>query len=99
MAGITATDFTVMKNGMAELGTKSPISLPGPVEPHYVLESYLTFEGFGLDEKRKRHYLDAYVQASSRDIEYLRRLGNLSSFIHPELHLLCAYEQVLVTYA
>lgn len=87
---------------MAELGTKSPISLPGPVEPHYVLESYLTFEGFGLDEKRKQHYLDAtvaYVQASSRDIEYLRRLGNLSSFIHPELHLSCAYGQVLVTYA
>lgn len=80
MAGITAIDFTVMKNGMAELGTKSPISLPGPVEPHYVLESYLTFEGFGLDEKRKRHYLDAtvaYVQASSRDIEYLRRLSSL----------------------
>lgn len=85
MGGIITTDFAIMKNRMAELGIKSPISLPGPVEPHYVLGSYLTFEGFGLDEKGKRHYLDAtvaYLQASARHRQYLRRLGNLSSSLY-----------------
>ena len=80
MAGIITVKLTVMKNGMADLGTKSPLFLPGPVEPHYGPGRYLTFEGFSVDEHGKQHYLDAtvaYRQATLRCIEYLRRFGML----------------------
>jgi hypothetical protein len=43
-----------MKNGMADLGMKSPIYLPGPVEPHYGPGRYITFEGFSVDEHGKQ---------------------------------------------
>ncbi|KAI4255287.1 MAG: hypothetical protein L6R42_006815 [Xanthoria sp. 1 TBL-2021] len=78
MAGIITLKLTVMKNGMAELGMKSPIFLPGPVEPHYGPGRYLTFEGFSVDENGKQHYMDAtvaYRQTTLRCIEYLRRFG------------------------
>lgn len=78
MAGIITIKFDVMKNGMADLGMKSPIFLPGPVEPHYGPGRYLTFEGFSVDEKGKQHYMDvtvAYRQTTLRCIEYLKRFG------------------------
>ncbi|KAI4207920.1 MAG: hypothetical protein LQ346_000257 [Caloplaca aetnensis] len=78
MAGVITVKLTVMKNGMADLGMKSPMFLPGPVEPHYGPGRYLTFEGFSVDEKGKQHYLDAtvaYRQTTLRCIEYLRRFG------------------------
>lgn len=78
MAGIITLKLTVMKNGMADLGMKSPIFLPGPVEPHYGPGRYLTFEGFSVDENGKQHYMDAtvaYRQTTLRCIEYLRRFG------------------------
>jgi formamidase len=43
-----------MKNGMADLGMKSPIYLPGPVEPHYGPGRYITFEGFSVDHHGKQ---------------------------------------------
>ena len=84
MAGVITLKLTVMKNGMAELGMKSPIFLPGPVEPHYGPGRYLTFEGFSVDENGKQHYMDAtvaYRQTTLRCIEYLRRFGEYSSSI------------------
>ncbi|KAL9035321.1 MAG: hypothetical protein Q9214_006637, partial [Letrouitia sp. 1 TL-2023] len=78
MAGIITVKLSVMKNGMADLAMKSPIFLPGPVEPHYGPGRYLTFEGFSVDEKGKQHYMDAtvaYRQSTLRCIEYLRRFG------------------------
>ena len=78
MAGILTVKLTVMKNGIKDLDMKSPIFLPGPVEPHYGPGRYLTFEGFSVDEHGKQHYLDAtvaYRQACLRTIEYLRRFG------------------------
>lgn len=78
MAGIITLKFTVMKDGMAQMGTQSPIYLPGPVEPHYGPGRYLTFEGFSVDETGKQHYMDAtvaYRQTCLRAIEYLRRYG------------------------
>jgi len=78
MAGVITIKFNVVKNGMADLALKSPIFLPGPVEPHYGPGRYLTFEGFSVDEHGKQHYLDAtvaYRQAVLRCIEYLRRYG------------------------
>ncbi|KAL8928495.1 MAG: hypothetical protein Q9208_001729 [Pyrenodesmia sp. 3 TL-2023] len=78
MAGVITVKLTVMKNGMADLGMKSPMFLPGPVEPHFGPGRYLTFEGFSVDEKGKQHYLDAtvaYRQTTLRCIEYLRRFG------------------------
>ncbi|KAF2102237.1 Acetamidase/Formamidase [Rhizodiscina lignyota] len=78
MAGVITIKFTVMKNGMAELGTKSPIYIPGPVEPQFGPGRYIYFEGFSVDEQGKQHYLDAtvaYRQTSLRCIEYLRRYG------------------------
>ncbi|MCJ1294259.1 hypothetical protein MMC34_005817 [Xylographa carneopallida] len=78
MAGIITLKLSVMKNGIADLGMKSPIFLPGPVEPHYGPGRYLTFEGFSVDEHGKQHYLDAtiaYRQTTLRCIEYLKRFG------------------------
>jgi len=78
MAGVITINFKVMKNGMADLGMKSPIFLPGPVEPHFGPGRYLTFEGFSVDEHGKQHFLDitvAYRQTTLRCIEYLRRFG------------------------
>ena len=79
MAGIITLKLTVMKNGIEDLGgMKSPLFLPGPVEPHYGPGRYLTFEGFSVDERGKQHYMDAtvaYRQATLRCIEYLRRFG------------------------
>jgi len=78
MAGVVTINFSVMKNGISDLGIKSPIYLPGPVEPHYSPGRYLTFEGFSVDEHGKQHYMDvtvAYRQTILRCIEYLRRFG------------------------
>ena len=71
-------NFKVMKNGIRDLGMKSPLYLPGPVEPHYGPGRYLTFEGFSVDQHGKQHYMDvtvAYRQTTLRCIEYLRRFG------------------------
>jgi len=78
MAGIITANFKVLKNGMSNLGIKSPIYLPGPVEPHFSPSRYLTFEGFSVDQHGKQHYMDvtvAYRQTILRCIEYLRRFG------------------------
>jgi len=78
MAGVITMKFSVIKNGMQDLAMKSPIFLPGPVEPNFGTGRYLTFEGFSVDDNGKQHYLDAtiaYRQAVLRCIEYLRRFG------------------------
>ena len=78
MAGIITINFKVVKNGMADLGLKSPIYIPGPVEPQFGPGRYIYFEGFSVDEHGKQHYMDAtvaYRQTSLRCIEYLRRFG------------------------
>ena len=78
MAGVITLKLSVMKSGMKDLDMKSPLFLPGPVEPHYGPSRYLTFEGFSVDEKGVQHYMDAtvaYRQATLRCIEYLRRYG------------------------
>lgn len=69
MAGIITINFKVIKNGMADLGLKSPIYLPGPVEPLFGPGRHIYFEGFSVDEHGKQHYMDltvAYRQASLR---------------------------------
>lgn len=78
MAGIITINFKVMKNGIADLGLKSPIYIPGPVEPHFGPGRCIYFEGFSVDEHGKQHYMDvavAYRQTTLRCIEYLRRFG------------------------
>jgi formamidase len=78
MAGIITLKFSVMKNGIADLGMKSPIFHPGPVEPQFGPGRYLTFEGFSVDEHGRQHYMDAtvaYRQTTLRVIEYLKRFG------------------------
>ena len=81
IAGVITLKLTVMKGGQAQLGMvngKSPIFLPGPVEPQFGPGRMLTFEGFSVDENGKQHYMDAtvaYRQTTLRIIEYLRRFG------------------------
>jgi formamidase len=80
MAGVITLKFSVMKNGVAELAMKSPIYIPGPVEPQFGPGRYIYFEGFSVDENGKQHYLDttvAYRQTCLRVVEYLRRYGTL----------------------
>lgn len=69
MAGIITINFKVLKNGMADLGMKSPIYIPGPVEPQFGPGRYIYFEGFSVDEHGKQHYMDvtvAYRQTTLR---------------------------------
>jgi hypothetical protein len=78
MAGVITLKFSVMKDGIKQLDMKSPIYIPGPVEPQFGPGRYIYFEGFSVDEHGKQHYLDttvAYRQTSLRVIEYLRRFG------------------------
>ncbi|KAI0906934.1 formamidase [Ustulina deusta] len=78
MAGIITINFKVVKNGIRNLGLKSPIYIPGPVEPQFGAGRHIYFEGFSVDEHGKQHYMDvtvAYRQTSLRCIEYLRRFG------------------------
>lgn len=90
IAGEITIKFTVIKNGMADLGLKSPIYIPGPVEPQFGPGRYIYFEGFSVDENGKQHHMDAtvaYRQTSLRCIEYLRRYGKLAP---PLLIKICA---------
>lgn len=83
MAGVITIKFSVMKGGMQQLGMKSPIYVPGPVEPQFGPGRYIYFEGFSVDEKGKQHYLDAtvaYRQTCLRVIEYLKRYGTWIAF-------------------
>ena len=78
MAGIITLKFGLMKSGVADLGMKSPIFIPGSVETQFAPGRMLTFEGFSVDERGKQHYLDvnvAYRQTCLRVIEYLTRFG------------------------
>lgn len=94
MAGVITLKLSVMKSGIKHLDMKSPLFLPGPVEPHYGPSRYLTFEGFSVDEKGVQHYMDAtvaYRQATLRCIEYLRRYGEFFFcffFVFCFLHIL-----------
>lgn len=93
MAGVITLKFSVMKGGVKELDMKSPIYIPGPVEPTYGPGRMLYFEGFSVDEEGKQHYLDAtvaYRQSCLRVIEYLRRFGTLS----PSLYLTSTYHRL-----
>jgi formamidase len=70
MAGVITLKFSVMKNGMAQLGM-----------PQFGPGRYIYFEGFSVDETGKQHYLDAtvaYRQTCLRVVEYLRRFGMFS---------------------
>ncbi|ESA41975.1 formamidase, variant [Neurospora crassa OR74A] len=78
MAGVITINFKVIKNGVEGMGLKSPIYIPGPVEPSFGPGRYIYFEGFSVDEHGKQHYMDvtvAYRQTVLRCIEYLRRFG------------------------
>jgi acetamidase/formamidase len=68
MSGVITINFKVMKNGIADLGMKSPLYLPGPVEPHYGPGRYLTFEGFSVDEHGKQVSLTLhFCRSKSQD--------------------------------
>ncbi|KAI0475036.1 formamidase [Xylariaceae sp. FL0804] len=83
MAGVITINFKVVKNGMADLGLRSPIYLPGPVEPQFAPGRHIYFEGFSVDEHGKQHYTpktDVAVATPTQQqragvIEYLRRFG------------------------
>lgn len=65
MPGEITLKFTVMKGGMEQIGMKSPIYVPGPVEPQFGPGRYIYFEGFSVDEHGKQHYMDATVVSAS----------------------------------
>lgn len=81
MAGVITIKFKVIKDGQSKLGMvngKSPIYIPGPVQPQFGPGRMLYFEGFSVDEHGKQHYMDAtvaYRQSCLRVIEYLKRYG------------------------
>lgn len=87
MAGVITINFKVLKGGVADLGMKSPIYIPGPVEPSFGPGRYIYFEGFSVDEHGKQHYMDvtvAYRQTT------LRTLHTLSSIPEPPSPLFSA---------
>lgn len=78
MAAVITLKFSVMKGGISQLAMKSPIFIPGPVQPQFSPGRMLTFEGFSVDETGKQHFLDAsvaYRQTCLRVIEYFKRFG------------------------
>lgn len=78
MAGVITIKFKVIKNGVEQLAMKSPIYIPGPVEPNFGPGRHIYFEGFSVDSEGKQHFLNttvAYRQTTLRCIEYLRRYG------------------------
>jgi formamidase len=81
IAGEITIKFEVIKDGQKKLGMnggKSPIYIPGPVQPQFSPGRMIYFEGFSVDEHGKQHYLDttvAYRQSCLRVIEYLKRFG------------------------
>ncbi|KAK5057500.1 hypothetical protein LTR84_011500 [Exophiala bonariae] len=81
IAGVITIKFQVIKDGQAKLGMvggKSPIYIPGPVQPQFSPGRMIYFEGFSVDEHGKQHYMDAtvaYRQTCLRVIEYLKRFG------------------------
>lgn len=78
MPGVITLKFNLIKSGQDVLGSKSPIFIPGPVEPQFGPGRYIYFEGFSVDEHGKQHYMDATVafrQTVLRAIEYLKRYG------------------------
>ncbi|KAH7018341.1 acetamidase/Formamidase [Microdochium trichocladiopsis] len=78
MAGVITINFKVIKNGMRALNMKSPIYVPGPVEPQFGPGRHIYFEGFSVDEHGRQHYMDvtvAYRQTILRCIEYLTQFG------------------------
>lgn len=91
MAGVITIKFSVMKDGVNHLSMKSPIYIPGAVEPNFGPGRHIYFEGFSVDSQGKQHYLDttvAYRQTVLRCIEYLRRYGYSDQQIY--LLLSCA---------
>lgn len=71
MAGVITVNLKVLKGGVADLGMKSPIYIPGPVEPSFGPGRYIYFEGFSVDEHGKQHYMDvtvAYRQTTLRTL-------------------------------
>lgn len=91
MAGVITIKFSVMKDGVNHLSLKSPIYIPGAVEPNFGPGRHIYFEGFSVDSEGKQHYLDttvAYRQTVLRCIEYLRRYGYSDQQIY--LLLSCA---------
>jgi formamidase len=91
MAGVITIKFSVMKNGVEHLAMKSPIYIPGAVEPNFGPGRHIYFEGISVDSEGKQHFLDttvAYRQTVLRCIEYLRRYGYSDQQIY--LLLSCA---------
>lgn len=87
MAGIITINFKVIKNGMADLGSspgqplKSPIYIPGPVEPHFGPGRHIYFEGFSVDQHGRQHYMDvavAYRQTCLRACFFLSSSSSAS---------------------
>lgn len=87
MAGVITIKLKVLKNGVADLGMKSPIYIPGPVEPQFGPGRYIYFEGFSVDEHGKQHYMDvtvAYRQTTLR--EYPAAVSSLSRRFPGDTH-------------
>lgn len=59
MAGVITLNLRVLRNGMADLALRSPIYIPGPVEPQFGPGRYVYFEGFSVDEhgRQRMHSL------------------------------------------
>ena len=75
MAGVITIKFQVVKNGVAELGgLKSPIYIPGPVEPQFGPGRMIYFEGFSVDQHGKQHYMDVTVAYRQTILRKSRRL-------------------------
>lgn len=66
MAGVITINFSIIKNGVNNLGLKSPIYIPGPVEPQFGPGRYIYFEGFSVDESgRQRMFLPFFHFSNS----------------------------------
>ncbi len=86
MAGVITINFKVLKNGIANLGLKSPIYMPGPVEPQFGPGRYIYFEGFSVDEKGKQRISSPFPSLLLTHILFPPLSCFLSPFVTPNTH-------------
>ena len=82
MAGVITVNCSVIKNGVANLGLKSPIYIPGPVEPQFGPGRYIYFEGFSVDE-RGRQRAFSFVSLSLSPLPGYVSIPSVIFSLHP----------------
>jgi acetamidase/formamidase len=76
MAGVITINFKLLKNGIADLGLKSPIYLPGSVEAHFSPSRYIYVSILIAKSIRKWNRMLRQDMYSSRGFQSMSMASN-----------------------